>query len=156
MFTLRLNAERGTSLAATIAALLLIGACSSNTATSALPAAVDAAGPLISSIVKGVPGLTQAQAVLGAGAVLGHAKAKMAPDQFAKVAEAVPGTNQLVDAATKQGLPNNAANLEEVKSFLDRNGLSASQVEQLVPVVGNTVAKSLPADVGSAFQASLR
>src|SRR5262245_19301735 len=106
---IRPNANWRAGLALTIAAsvLLIAGCGGSKSLTSSLPSNLTSAGPLLEGVMKGVPGLTQQQAILGTGALLGHAKANMSADEFAKVAEAVPGTNELVDAATKQGVPGN-------------------------------------------------
>src|SRR5262245_59217205 len=74
-------------------------------AVPALSGAPAAAGPLISSLTSSIPGLSQAQAILGAGSMFGLAKAKMPADQFSQLSSAVPGTQALVDEATKAGLP---------------------------------------------------
>jgi Protein of unknown function VcgC/VcgE (DUF2780) len=52
---------------------------------------------------RAVPGLSQSQAILGAGSLLGLAKAKMPADQFSQVAGAIPGSDALVGEAVKQG-----------------------------------------------------
>ena len=82
-----------------------VAAAPSAATSAALSGALAAAGPLIESLTKSIPGLSQAQAILGAGSLFGLAKAKMPADQFSQISSAVPGTQALVDEATKAGLP---------------------------------------------------
>src|SRR5262245_24608995 len=87
-------------------AFLLAAGCGGNPAPAAAPAglsgALSAAGPLLGSLGTAVPGLSQAQAILGAGSLLGLAKAKMPADQFSQVAGAIPGADALIGEAVKQ------------------------------------------------------
>ena len=69
---------------------LFIG-CASNPA-GGLPDYLSAAEPLLNSISTAVPGLSQAQSILGAGSLLGLAKAKMPASEFDQLGAAVPGS----------------------------------------------------------------
>ena len=128
---------------------------SSAPATSGLPSALGAAGPIISAVTSAVPGLSQAQAALGAGALLGLAKAKMPANQFSQVASAIPGANALISEAAKQGAPSAPAGLSSVTDFLGKSGISSGQASQIVSVLTNAVSGKVPADVASAFTAAL-
>src|SRR5689334_17796619 len=57
-------------------------------ATSALSGALGPASALIGGLTKSIPGLSQAQAILGAGSIFGLAKAKMPGDKFSQLAGA--------------------------------------------------------------------
>ena len=128
---------------------------SSSAVSTALPAAVSIAGPVLGEIAKAVPGLSQAQAALGAGSTLALAQDKMPADQFSKLSSAVPGTNQLIAEATKQGLPRPLHSLTDVKSFLGKNGFTADQINQFMPAVTNEISKLAPKEVADAFGAVL-
>src|SRR6476661_1226607 len=111
MYTHRVLAVLATSAAVSLCACAKTGkttsaeAAGSVASSAALSGALAPASQLISSLSSSIPGLSQAQAILGAGSVFGLAKAKMPADQFSQVAKAVPGTEALVEEATKAGLP---------------------------------------------------
>src|SRR5262249_47178060 len=65
-------------------------------AASAASGALSAAGPLLKSVGSAVPGLSQAQSILGVGSLLGLAKTKMPASQFSSVAGAIPGADALI------------------------------------------------------------
>ena len=138
------------------AAVLSGSACGGNTPASTLPSALSAAGPIISSITQAIPGLSQVQAALGAGSMLGLAKAKMPANQFSQIAGAIPGTDALVSEAVKQGAPATPAGLSSVTDFLSKSGISAGQVTQLAGVLTNAVGGKVPADIASAFASALK
>jgi hypothetical protein len=130
-----------------LAATFLGSACGGNSPSSALPAAISAAGPLINSIVGAVPGLSQAQAALGAGSLLGLAKAKMPAEQFSTLAGAVPGVDALVGEAVKQGAPAAPASRSAVADFLAKSGISPQQVGQIAGSLTSSIAGKVPADI---------
>jgi hypothetical protein len=111
---------------------------------------------VLGEVVKAVPGLSQVQAALGAGSLLGLAQDKMPADQFSKLSSAVPGTNEMVAQATKQGLPRPLNSLQDVTSFLGKNGFTADQVNKFVPAFTKEVSKLAPKDVADAFTAALK
>jgi hypothetical protein len=106
--------------------------------------ALSAAAPLLNSLTSAVPGLSQTQAVLGAGALLGLAKSKMPADQYSQVATALPGSDALVDEATKAGLPANPTGMSSLTGYLDKTGISPAQLSQMVPVISNALQKVNP------------
>ena len=141
----------------TLAAAVLSGsACGGKSAsTTALPSALNAAAPLLGSITGAIPGLSQAQAALGAGSLLGLAKAKMPAGQFSQVAGAIPGADALMSEAVKQGAPSSPGGLSSITSFLSKSGISADQVKQIGGVLGQAIGSKVPADVASAFASAL-
>jgi len=124
--------------------------------TSAVPAAVNAAAPLLNATAAAIPGLSQAQQVLGLGSLFGLAKQKMPADQYAQVTSAVPGADALAAEATKQGLPSNLGGLSDVTSFLSKSGLSVDQVSKMIPVIGNSMAGRVPPETATSFFNALK
>jgi Protein of unknown function VcgC/VcgE (DUF2780) len=133
-------------------------ASAGSVATSALSGALAPASNLISSLTGSIPGLSQAQAILGAGSVFGLAKAKMPSDQFSQVANAVPGSNALVDEATKAGLPaaSQLTGLSSLTPLLSKAGISSNTVSQLVPALGKAVSSGGGQSLADAFLAAVR
>lgn len=143
-----------------VASLLGTMACSGggggSSSTPTLPAPLSAAAPLLNSLMSAVPGLSQAQAILGAGAVLGAAKAKMPAEQFSQLNSAVPGAEALIQEAVKAGLPSSIPGLSSLNSFFAKAGISPAQVSQMVPAVGNFIRGKGNAQVADAFTAAVR
>ena len=124
-----------TFVAALVAGLgPLFFSCASNPAAG-LPDYLSAAEPLLNSISSAVPGLSQAQSILGAGSLLGLAKAKLPTSEFDQLGAAVPGVDALIGEATKKGLPSQLGGLADVTSFLGKSGISSSQVSQMIPAL---------------------
>jgi len=123
---------------------------------SAIPAAVNAAAPLLNSATAAIPGLSQAQSVLGLGSLFGLAKQKLPADQYAQVASAVPGADALVGEAVKQGLPSSLGGLSDVTNFLSKSGISVDQVSRMIPVIGNSLAGRVPPETATAFFNALK
>jgi hypothetical protein len=146
---------RSITAAALIAAALSGGACGGNSPASTLPTALNAAAPLINSITGSIPGLSQAQAALGAGSLLGLAKAKMPAGQFSQLAGAVPGVDALVNEAVKQGAPAAPASRSAVGEFLSKAGISTQQVGQIASSLTNSIAGKVPADIVSSLTQAL-
>ena len=127
-------------------------------ATSALSGALGPASALIGGLTKSIPGLSQAQAILGAGSVFGLAKAKMPGDQFSQLATAVPGTQALVDEATKAGLPaaEQLTGLASLTPLLSKAGINSSMISQLVPALGKAVSSGGGQGLADAFLAAVK
>ena len=123
---------------------------------SALPTALNTAGPLLNSVGAAVPGLTQAQQILGLGSVFGLAKQKMPTDQFAEVANAVPGADALADEAASKGLPKNLKGMSDVTKFLGKSGITPTQVGQTITVLGDQMAGKVSPSVANSFFNALR
>jgi hypothetical protein len=139
-----------------VAAGLALGVTACGGKTPAIPSSLSAADPLLKSIGSAVPGLSQSQSILGAGSLLGLAKGKMPSDQFSKITDAIPGSNALLDEAKKMGLPKEMTGLASVNDFLGKSGISSAQVNQMVPVLTNSVSGKVSPDVASAFSSALR
>ena len=139
-----------------VASLVGTAACSGGGSTPSLPAPLTAAEPLLNALTSAVPGLSQAQAILGAGGLLGTAKAKMPAEQFSQVNSAIPGAEALVGEAVKAGLPSNIAGLSSLNSFFSNAGISPAQVSQMVPVIGNMIRSKGSAPLADAFLAAVK
>ena len=158
-----MRAKRSSFRSVSICALVIVTFVSplgcggkSAPAVAGLSGAMSAAGPLLSSISSAVPGLSQAQAILGVGSLLGLAKAKMPGDQFSQITGALPGADALLGEAVKQGLPGALGSLADVSSFLGKSGVSASQVAQMVPVLGNALSGKVSPSLATSFLSALK
>jgi hypothetical protein len=139
--------------------LLHVAGCSGNPAPSAmpgLPAGLSAAGPLLGSLSSAVPGLSQAQAILGAGSLLGLAKGKMPADQFSQIAGAIPGADALVGEAVKQGLPSGLTGLSGLTGFLGKSGITADHLTKMVPVLTGAVKGKVSPELATSFLSALQ
>jgi hypothetical protein len=145
--------RRGLLLASLVGVL---GCSGGGSSTPSLPAPLQAAAPLINSLMSAVPGLSQLQAILGAGGLLGTAKAKMPADQFAQINSAVPGAEALIGEAQKAGLPGSPSALSSLNSFFSQAGISPTQVAQMVPVVGDLIRSKGGAQLADAFLAAMK
>jgi hypothetical protein len=127
-------------------------------AAPALSGALAPASQLISGLTKSIPGLSQAQAILGSGSVFGLAKAKMPGNQFSQLASAVPGAQALVDEATKAGLPaaDQLTSLASLTPLLSKAGINSSTVSQLVPALGKAVSAGGGQGLADAFLAAVK
>ena len=149
-------ASKGKPTATESAGTVATSAASS--ATSALSGALAPASQLISSLVGSIPGLSQAQAILGAGSLFGLAKAKMPGDQFSSLASAVPGAEALVGEATKAGLPaaDQLTGLASLTPILSKAGINSGTTSQLVSALGKAVTGSGGQPLGDAFLAAVK
>ena len=127
-------------------------------ASSALSGALGPASALIGNLTGSIPGLSQAQAILGAGSIFGLAKAKMPGDQFSQLASAVPGTQALVDEATKADLPSaeQLTGLASLTPLLSKAGINSSMISQLVPALGKAVSAGGGQGLADAFLAAVK
>ncbi len=145
-------------IALVMCAAVTLAGCGGKTAPALpdLSGPLAAAGPLINSIGSAVPGLSQAQSILGAGSLLGLAKGKMRPSQYAQVSSAMPGSDALIAEATNHGLPSQLDRLSDVAAFLGKSGISPSQLNGIVPAMGNALTGKVSPDVATAFMSALR
>jgi hypothetical protein len=146
-----------TSAAAAVVAVLLgtgLSGCSKSApAPAAAPAAT--ANPM-SAIQSAVPGLTEQQAKMGVGGILGYAKTKMPADQYAKAASAFPGSAAMVSEAGKLGMPSEMTGLSSLTGTLKQAGISQEQFEALMPAVTDAVSQKAGPDVAQAFRAAFK
>ena len=102
---------------------------------------------LIGNLTKKLS-ITPEQAVGGSGALFGLAKTRLNPEDFSKVAGAVPGMDDLLKAAPKQEttsgdplgalssmIPGKAGGLLSVAGSFKSLGLSPSQALKFVPIM---------------------
>lgn len=74
-------------------------------------------------------GINQNQAIAGAGSLLGLASEKLAPQDFQKIATAIPGSSDLIkQAGNLTGLTGNFGSVANITSALGKMGLTADQV----------------------------
>ena len=114
------------------------------------------AAPVLGSIAQTIPGLSQAQAILGAGSLLGFADAKMPDAQFDQLESAIPGAESLMKQAQGQGLPKQLNGFVDVSSFLGKAGITPDQTAQIVDVLANSVKGKVPDEVVNTFVATLK
>jgi hypothetical protein len=134
---------------------------------SALAAAGAKASPeLIGSLTKSL-GTTPEQAAGAAGALFSLAKTRLKPDQFARVAQAVPGMDALLKAApsadpaspigtTMSKLPGGAAGLSALTSSFAKLGLKPDMVGQAAGVLTSFVTKSGGPQLGNLLAGVLK
>lgn len=106
---------------------------------------------LIGNLTKELS-ITPEQAIGGSGALFGLAKTRLKPEEFTRVADAVPGMDGLLKAAPKpkEGgagalaamggmLPGKAGGLASVASSFKTLGLSPKMATKFVPIMTNFV-----------------
>lgn len=150
---------RGTIAVVVACATVVAAGCGGKTSAATpggLPGGLSAAGPILSAVSGAVPGLSQAQSILGVGSLLGLAKAKMPAGQFSQIGGALPGADALIGEATKQGLPSTLGSLADVTSFLGKSGISPNQVTQMIPAIGNLLQGKVSPDLATAFLSALK
>ena len=124
---------------------------------SALPADLNAAGPLLNSLNAAAPGLSHQQSVLAAGSLMALVRMKMPPSRYPHVAVVIPGSDALVVEATRLGLPQESlTGLAGVTGFLGTQGISPAQVNKMVPVFTNAVKGKVSPQVEKNFLAALK
>ena len=128
-----------------LAALVIAAGCggsssSAETGTSAIPASLNAATPLLNSSAAAVPGLSTSQQVIGLGSIFGLAKQKMPSDQYALIAAAIPGSDALAVEASNKGLPNNLGGMSDVTKFTGKSGVKPEHLSHMMPVIGDHLA----------------
>ena len=140
-------------------------------ATGALLPAQEAATAnpeLVGALAKEL-GSTPQQAAGAAGALFGHAKSKLSADDWAKVADAVPGMDGLLKAAPAAGgaagttgttgaIPGAAGlgGLANVAGSFSKLGLKPDMVAKAVPVLTNYVSQSGGSTVGQILAGVLK
>jgi Protein of unknown function VcgC/VcgE (DUF2780) len=113
--------------------------------------------------------VTPDQATGGAGALFNLAKSRLSPDEFSKVAGAVPGMDGLLKAAPKtesggasalgslgSKLPGGAGGLASVAGSFQSLGLSPDMAAKFVPVLTKFVESKGGASVGSLFAGAMK
>lgn len=155
----------------------LITACAFaflGTVLAQAPAPAAAANPspeLVGQLTQQL-GVTKAQATGGAGAIFGLAKTKLSPENFNKLAAAVPGMNGFLKAAPAAGqagqagsspigslgsmVPGKAGGLASLAGSFNSLGMSPSMVSKFAPVVQNYVGAKGGASTASLLSGVLK
>jgi len=128
---------------------------------STISAAAKASPELVSELSKEL-GSTPDQAAGAAGSLFGFAKSQLKPEEFSKVAAAVPGMASLLHAAPKTGknslsaMAGSAAGLASLAGSFQKLGLKPEMVAQAVPILTSFVTKSGGTDVGQLLSSVLK
>ena len=155
---------------ALVALIVFIGA---TTAQAQLPIPTQIAKSpnpeLVGMLTKGLK-IKPDQAIGGAGALFGMAKTKLSPEDFAKVANVVPGMDGLLGAAPKQAtggatdmlgslgsaLPSNIGGIAQMAGTFKSLGLSPNQIAKFVPIMSKYVQTKGGADVAGLLSGALK
>ena len=146
--------NRTTNTSSGIAATTInpIGTTSEMHSVSAL-----VSNPLVASVTHAGLGLNSTQAVAGAGALLGLAEEKLAPADWKKIADAIPGTEELI--STGKSLCNITGKIGSLGMLTDpfaKLGMSSDQVEKLAPAVADHIGKAVAPEAATAFLGAVK
>lgn len=127
--------------------------------SQAAQAAVKASPDLVNGLAKEI-GASPAQAAIGAGALLGLAKSRLKPEEFAQVGSAVPGIDALLKAVPGGGAGGGDASqivgLGPAASAFTKLGLKPDAITKAVPALISFVTKSGGAGVGGLLAGVLK
>ena len=164
-----------------LAFVTLLGPSANAQNPAPAPAAPAAAAPspeLVGRLTQRLS-ITPEQAIGGAGAIFGLAKTRLSPEDFGKVAGAVPGMDSLLKAAPAPedpaaaalgslgsalpggavpttALPANVGGLASLAGPFKSLGLSPDMAVKMVPILTRFVTRSGGADVGSLLTGALK
>lgn len=123
---------------------------------------------LINDLTKKLS-ITPEQAIGGSGALFGLAKTRLKPEEFSKVADAVPGMDGLLKAAPKQEdnsadalgslasmIPGKAGGIASVASSFKSLGLSPSMAMKFIPIMTKFVDLKGGTSVGKLLGGALK
>lgn len=125
--------------------VMVVSACSSIPGLSGNGGAGASTMGLVSSLTKNL-GVSNEQAMGGAGALLGLAKKTLSSSEFAKISESIPGMDSLLSAAPKAaglteklgglgGSTDTASGLASVAGSFSKLGLSPDMAGKFVPEI---------------------
>ncbi len=121
-----------------VSVLLVVGLVAMSGCSSGIGGSTD-----MISILTTLLGVNQSQAVAGAGSLLGLASQKLGPQDFAKIASAVPGTNDLIkQAGGLTGLGANFGSMATVTSALGKMGVVPDQVSKMSTSMADFIGKA--------------
>jgi hypothetical protein len=136
--------------------------------SQAQSAAAKASPELVGALAKEI-GATPEQAAGAAGSLFGIAKSRLKPEEFSKVAAAVPGMDTLLKAGPSASggaagalsqaagsLGGSAAGLAGAASAFSKLGLKPDMVGKAVPVLTSFVTKSGGKEAGSLLAGVLK
>jgi hypothetical protein len=148
---------RWTLLAPAVVGAVLLTGCSKSTPETEAPAmgagippaAAPAAGNLTNTLTSQL-GLPADKANAAVGSVLSYAQGRLSPEDYGKVAGAIPGASnyvqQAVDAGAVTGPISDPAGLDSAFSKL---GISPDVAKQIGPLISQEVGKTAGPDVGN-------
>ena len=140
------------------------GAHQAAEASAAAKEAASASPELVGQLSKEL-GATPEQAAGAAGSLFSVAKSRLKPEDFSKVASAVPGMDSLLKASPSAssgaagalaGAAGSAGGLAGAVSAFSKLGLKPELVSKAVPVLTSFVTKSGGADVGKLLAGALK
>ena len=111
---------------------------------------------LTSSLGKALGGASPTQTAGAAGSIFGLAKSRLSPEDFSKVASAVPGMDGLLAAAPAVSGEVPAKGLDSLTSSFTKLGLSPDMVSKAIPAVIGYVSKSGGKNVGKLLKGVLK
>jgi hypothetical protein len=145
-----------------VALLFLVATVSAHAQT---PAVKNPSPELVSALTKELK-VTPEQATGGAGSLFSLAKSRLKPEEFTKVAAAVPGMDGLLKAAPKQensmmsaatsALPGKSSGLASVTNQFKALGLSPEMVSKFVPLLTKFVGGKAGAQVAELLAGVLK
>lgn len=131
----------------------------------AAAAAAKASPELVDTLSKEL-GATPEQSAGAAGTLFGVAKSRLKPEEFSKVAAAVPGMDALLKAAPAAGAVGTAGGLSSMAgpasglagaaTSFSKLGLKPDMVGKAVPVLTSFVTKSGGPEVGNLLAGALK
>jgi Protein of unknown function VcgC/VcgE (DUF2780) len=127
-------------------------------AQQAASAAANANPELIGNLSKEL-GSTPEQAAGAAGALFGVAKARLTPEEFSRVASAVPGMDSILKAAPATTAPQGLGGVPgvaSVSSAFTKLGLKPEMVSKAVPILTSYVSKVGGPTVGNLLAGALK
>lgn len=134
----------GSLLVIALVLLLAVPGCSS------LPYA-----DVLSSLTS-IPGVSETQAIAGAGSMLGLASAKLPAADYAKVANSIPGADALVKEAGKLTGLTSFGSLTDVTNALGKLGVTPDQVMKMGSSLADYAGKTGGAEVTSMLTGLLK
>lgn len=153
-------AARSHRLSSTIACAALVGAaaCAGNssapaTSPASLQYPLHSSAPVVNEVQGAVPGLTATQTAQGMGAILYYAQHTMQPGDFAKVKDAFPGSDAMINEGTKLGMPSEFVGQTSLAGSLKNIGISQQQLNQLIPAMTEVISEKAGSDVAGRFAA---
>ena len=122
-------------LASALVLVLALSGCAAGTDTTTTATVVN--------ILAAILGVTSDQATAGAGSLLGLASEKLTPQEYARVATAIPGSPGLVKKAGEMtGLGNHFGTIANVTTALGKVGLTPVQVQSMATNLSDIAGKA--------------
>lgn len=146
------NKSTNTSSGVTATATSPVGSPSAMHSVSAM-----VSNPLVASVTNAGLGLNSTQAVAGAGALLGLAEEKLAAADWKKIADAIPGTPELISTAKSLcDISGKIGSLGMMANSFSKLGMSSDQVEKLSPAVADYIGKAAGPEAATAFVGAVK